>query len=105
MCSVAGLGENQGVLMTTRWNAGRWVGRCTLGWFAALGVVASPLSAAGQNQPHEQGFLVDRIGLVPDAETEEDTGQVLRSITVPDIWTKVFLFDKAKKPHLLFSSL
>ena len=40
--------------MTTRRNAGKWVGRFALGWLAALGVMAFPLPAAGQNQPHDE---------------------------------------------------
>ena len=40
--------------MTTRWNECRWVGRFALGGLAALGLLASPLLAAGQTEGHGQ---------------------------------------------------
>ena len=40
--------------MKTRSNERQWVGPLAVVGFTALGVMASPLSAAGQTEPHEQ---------------------------------------------------
>ena len=40
--------------MKTKWNEGRWVGPLAVAGFVTVGVLASPLLAAGQGEPHEE---------------------------------------------------